>query len=81
MSAHSLKSQDVADGREMLGNCLALIALLAIGIVWPPTNTANANADTAGRTAIRTHAAAVTDKAPTRWSRRACEGGSPARTR
>jgi hypothetical protein len=56
----------------MLANWLALIALLALGIVWPPTNTAGALA--------RRHPV-VTADAPAELPRVTCAEGGVARTR
>ena len=50
----------------MLANWLALIALLALGVVWPPPNTAVAVA--------RLHAV-VTADAPAGLQRAACARG------
>jgi|HubBroStandDraft_6_1064221.scaffolds.fasta_scaffold739870_2 hypothetical protein len=42
MSTHALRSHAAAAAPGMFANWLALIALLALGIVWPPPNTAGA---------------------------------------
>jgi hypothetical protein len=67
MSAHSRRSHAAAAGREMLANWLALAALLALGIAWPPTDTARADA---GRSA------SAARHAPAHLSRHACLRGS-----
>jgi hypothetical protein len=56
----------------MLANWLALIALLALGVVWPPPNTAGAVA--------RLHTV-ITADAPAGLQRAACARESPAKTR
>jgi hypothetical protein len=55
----------------MLANWLALIALLALGVVWPPPDTAGAVA--------RLHT--VTADAPAGWQRATCAREAPAKTR
>ena len=56
----------------VLANWLALIALLALGVVWPSPNTAGAVA--------RLHAVVAAD-APAALQRAACARESPAKTR
>jgi hypothetical protein len=63
MRAHSLRSHATAEVREVLANWLALVALLALGIVWPPTHTVRADA---------ARSAPAADNVPAQLSRRAC---------
>lgn len=56
----------------MLANWLALIALLALGVVWPPPNAVGAVA--------RPHTL-VTADAPAGLQRAACAREAPAKTR
>jgi hypothetical protein len=56
----------------MLANWLALIALLALGVVWPSPNTAGAVA--------RLHPVVAAD-APAALQRAACAREAPAKTR
>ena len=67
MSTHSHTSHAAAPAPDRLANWLALIALLALGVVWPPTNTAGAVA--------RLHTV-VTAEAPADLPRAACAQGS-----
>jgi hypothetical protein len=66
MNTHSLRSHAAAEVRQVLANWLALVALLALGIVWPPTHTARADA---ARSASAAH------NAPAQLSRHACVPG------
>lgn len=72
MNAHSFSSHAAAAAPEMLANWLALAALLALGIVWPPANTVSAATATA---AAKRTPAVVTDNAAAQVSRRACLPG------
>jgi hypothetical protein len=72
MSTHSHRSHAAAAAPDLLANWLALIALLALGVVWPPANTAGAVA--------RLHTV-VAAAAPAGLQRAACARESPAKTR
>ena len=72
MSTHSHKSHAAAPAPDPLANWLALIALLALGVVWPPSNIAGAVA--------RRHTV-VTEAAPAALQRAACARESPVKTR
>jgi hypothetical protein len=66
MRAHSRRSHAAAEVREVLANWLALVALLALGIVWPPTHGARADA---------ARSASAADNSPAQLSQRACVPG------
>jgi len=72
MRTHSHTSHAAAAAPDMLANWLALIALLALGVVWPPPNTAGAVA--------RLHTL-VTADAPAAVQRAACAREAPAKSR
>ena len=66
MRAHSLGSPAAAAVREGLANWLALVALLALGIVWPSTHPVRADA---------ARSASALDNSPAQLSRHACLPG------
>jgi hypothetical protein len=72
MRTHSHTSHAAAAAPDLLANWLALIALLALGVVWPPPNTAGAVA--------RLHTL-VTAAAPAAAQRAACARQAPVKTR
>jgi hypothetical protein len=72
MRTHSHTSHAAAPAPDMLANWLALIALLALGVVWPPPNAVGAVA--------RPHTL-VTADAPAGLQRAACAREAPAKTR